>query len=127
VFHHSIYDWDAMFKANPLGIVNYFWQRGDAVAITANIGAFESEFFASLSEGGCIEAASLRDLAQSLFRVGVEASNVQYRWCAGQRMLTAGQQAAFAAEMRALGRISTPSALDQSEYRPEVEHAFRVE
>jgi len=97
------------------------------VAITANIGAFESEFVASLSEGRCIEAANLRDLAKSLFRVGVEANNVRYQWCAGQRMLTAGQQAAFAAEMRALGRNSTSSALVQSEYRPADEHAIRVE
>ena len=97
------------------------------MAITANIGAFESEFVASLSEGRCIEAASLRDLAKSLFRVGVEAGNVQYHWCAGRRMLTAGQQAAFAAEMRSLGRNSTSSDLIQSEYLPADGHATGVE
>jgi hypothetical protein len=88
------------------------------VAITANIGAFESKFVASLTEGHNIEATGLRELAKSLFRMGVEASNVQYQWRAGQRMLTAGQQAAFAAEMRVLGCNFTSSELIQNTYRP---------
>ena len=94
------------------------------MAITANIGAFESKFVALLTEGHNIEATGLRDLAKSLIRVGVEASNVQYQWRAGQRMLTAGQQAAFAAEMRALGRNFTSSDLIQNEYRPTDEHVI---
>jgi hypothetical protein len=39
-------------------------------------------------------------------------------------MLTAGQQAAFAAEMRALGRNFTSSDLIQNEYRPIDEHVI---
>lgn len=88
------------------------------MAITANIGVFNSEFIASLSDGHSIEAASLRELANTLFRVGVVPGNVQYQWRAGQRMLTAGQQAAFAAEMRSLGGNTTALTLIQSAYQP---------
>lgn len=97
------------------------------MSITANIGAFETEFVASLSDGHCMQAASLCELAKSLFRVGVAGDNVQYEWCAGQRMLTAGQQSAFNAEMRVLGRNSTSPVLIQSEYRPAEEPAIRVD
>ena len=97
------------------------------MAITANIGVFNSEFIASLSDGHSIEAASLRELANTLFRVGVVPGNVQYHWCAGQRMLTAGQQVAFAAEMRTLGGNSTSSTLIQSECQPVEGHAVQVE
>lgn len=42
-------------------------------------------------------------------------------------MLTAGQQSAFNAEMRVLGRNSTSPVLIQSEYRPAEEPAIRVD
>ena len=80
------------------------------MAITANVGALPDGFVASLSDGHSIEAAGLGELAKSVFGVGVAAGDVQFDWRAGQRMLTAGQQAAFAAEMRRLGQIACSSA-----------------
>lgn len=89
------------------------------MAIKANIGALPTGFVASLSNGHSIEASHLCELAKSIAHLGVAAGNVQYHWRAGQRMLTAGQQSAFAAEMHCLVRPpSSPSALALDQHLP---------
>ena len=74
------------------------------MSISANVGAFENEFVAALSDGRCLGASDLRALASALHDAGVAAEAVQYDWRPGRRMVTAGQQVALSAEIRGLER-----------------------
>lgn len=73
---------------------------------TASIILFKNEFVATLSDGCRIQKAELRDLAAALIHAGVHLNGIQFEWngSSGQRMITAGQQVAFRAEMRRLQR-----------------------
>lgn len=68
----------------------------------ATVAFFKSQFVAALSDGQRIEQPALLDMAYALHRAGVRASAVEYEWHAGQRMITAGQQAALRAEIHRL-------------------------
>jgi hypothetical protein len=71
---------------------------------TASIILFKNEFVATLSDGRRIEKAGLRELADALIHAGVHLNDTKFEWngSTGQRMITAGQQVAFRAEMRRL-------------------------
>ncbi|WP_434516022.1 hypothetical protein AB6Q56_05010 [Dechloromonas sp. ARDL1] len=73
---------------------------------TASIILFKNEFVATLSDGCRIQKSELRELADALIHAGVHINGVQFEWngSSGQRMITAGQQVAFRAEMRRLER-----------------------
>jgi hypothetical protein len=77
------------------------------MAISATVAAFENEFKATLGDGRSLEATDLHSLANALFRVGVTATQVQFQWGSGQRMLTAGQRVEFGAVFRSLERQNT--------------------
>lgn len=70
------------------------------MAIQATVAFFKNEFIATLSDGQHIEQSDLLALAEALHRAGVHANGVQYKWQAGQRMITAGQQVALRAAIR---------------------------
>lgn len=70
------------------------------MATTARVSLFKNEFVAVLSDGRRIERQDWRDLAEALSGAGVQASDVEYEWHAGQRMITAGQQVAMRSEIR---------------------------
>lgn len=72
------------------------------MVIQANVTFFGNDFVATLSDGRRIEHADFHEMAQALHCAGVQANDVQYEWCAGQRMITAGQQVALRAEIRRL-------------------------
>ena len=86
------------------GVAVAFAPGGIAMAICAKVGFFENRFLAALSNGRHIDQADFRDMAYALYGAGVQANDVQYEWCAGQRMITAGQQVALCAEIRRLER-----------------------
>jgi len=73
---------------------------------TASVILFKNEFIATLSDGRRIEKSELRELANALIHAGVHLAGVKFEWngSTGQRMITAGQQVAFRAEMRRLDR-----------------------
>lgn len=79
--------------------------------LTAIISASKTDFCATLSDGRIVEVSDLCDLASALICLGVQAQAVKFEWCAGQRMMTAGQQVALAAEMRYLARESTEASV----------------
>lgn len=68
----------------------------------ATVAFFKNEFIATLSDGRHIEQPDLRAMAALLANAGVQANTVKFEWHAGQRMITAGQQAALCAELRRL-------------------------
>lgn len=76
------------------------------MTIFASVILFKNEFIATLSDGRRIEKSELRELAGALNHAGVHPNEVKFEWngSAGQRMITAGQQVAFRAEMRRLER-----------------------
>ncbi len=74
------------------------------MAIYAKVTLFQNRFLAALSDGRQIDQADFRKMAYALYGAGVEASDVQYEWRAGERMITAGQQVALYAEIRRLER-----------------------
>jgi hypothetical protein len=69
-------------------------------SLQAIVGFSVQEFVVQLSDGRRIERSDMNDLAHELHRHGVKAKYVQYEWRAGQRMITAGQQAALCAAIR---------------------------
>ncbi len=69
-------------------------------SLQAFVGFSVQEFVVQLSDGRRIERSDMNDLAHELHRHGVKAKYVQYEWRAGQRMITAGQQAALCAAIR---------------------------
>ena len=70
------------------------------MATQANVGLFNHEFIATLSDGRRIDQSDLRGMAGALHQAGVTANGVCFEWCSGQRMVTAGQQVALRAEIR---------------------------
>ncbi|WP_153129835.1 hypothetical protein [Dechloromonas hortensis] len=70
----------------------------------ATVAFFKNEFVAELSTGQKVAHAELRDMAYALYCAGVHAADIQFEWQAGQRMITAGQQAALRAEINRLQR-----------------------
>lgn len=76
---------------------------------TASVVLFKNEFIATLSDGRRIEKGELREMASALIHAGVHLNGVTFDWngSTGQRMITAGQQVAFRAEMR---RLDAPRA-----------------
>lgn len=74
--------------------------------VSAIISASRTEFCATLDDGRRIEVEDFFALARVLIGLGVPAHALKFEWCAGQRMITAGQQVALAAEMRLLARKS---------------------
>ncbi len=77
------------------------------IPLSAHVGACHSAFVASLSDGRCIAAASLQNLARELCRSEVLPRCVRFEWRAGERMLTAGEQVALNAELRSLQPMTT--------------------
>lgn len=71
---------------------------------TATVAFFKNEFVAELSNGQRLAQAELRDMAYALYCAGVHAGDIEFEWHAGQRMITAGQQAALRAEINRLQR-----------------------
>lgn len=78
--------------------------------LSAIISASKTEFCATLSDGRVVKVSDLWALASALIGLGVSAHAVKFEWRAGQRMMTAGQQVALAAEMRYLARESAEVA-----------------
>ncbi len=74
------------------------------MTIHATVALFKNAFIATLSDGRNIENTELRDMARALHHAGVSATEVEYEWRPGQRMITAGQQVAMRAEIRRLER-----------------------
>lgn len=74
--------------------------------VTAIVSASRTDFCATLNDGRCIQVDDLYALARGLICLGVPAHAVKFEWRAGQRMMTAGQQVALAAEMRYLANES---------------------
>ena len=72
---------------------------------SAVISHSKNEFIAQLSDGRHIRQAEWHEMAEALFCAGVSASQVDYEWHTGQRMITAGQKAAIKAEIRRLGHV----------------------
>lgn len=70
------------------------------MTVKANVAFFKNEFVAMLSDGRRFELPGLQDMANTLHRAGVSASDVQYEWQSGWRMITAGQQVALRAAIR---------------------------
>lgn len=66
--------------------------------------ASDREFRATLSDGRSVIGSDLATLAEKLICLGMSANGLRFEWRAGQRMMTAGQQVALAAEMRDLAR-----------------------
>lgn len=75
------------------------------MTISATVAFSKNEFVAVLSDGRQLEQPEFREMAHALNCAGVHASEVQFEWQAGQRMITAGQQVALRAEMRRLERM----------------------
>ena len=70
------------------------------MAVKANVAFFKNEFIAMLSDGRHLELPGLQEMAIALHRAGISASDVQYEWQSGWRMITAGQQVALRAAIR---------------------------
>jgi hypothetical protein len=77
-----------------------------AMAITANVAFFKSEFVADLSDGRHVERHDWREMAKALYELGVASGDVAYEWHNGQRMITAGQQVALKAEIQRLTKLA---------------------
>jgi hypothetical protein len=75
--------------------------------ISATVGAIGNLYIAKLSDGRIVEEPDLRGLATALNCAGVLSKMVAFDWCAGQRMMTAGQQVALRASMRGMERRHT--------------------
>jgi hypothetical protein len=74
------------------------------MAIHATVAFCDNEFVAELSDGRQLARPDFRAMAEALVHARVRASEVQYEWKSGQRMITIGQQVALLAEMRRLER-----------------------
>ena len=74
------------------------------MAIHASVAFCHNQFVAELSDGRRIDRPEFRAMALALVHAGVRASDVQFEWKSGQRMITAGQQVGMRAEMRRLAR-----------------------
>lgn len=70
--------------------------------LQATVAFFRNQFVATLSDGQHVEQPGLGEMASALYRAGVRSCAVNYEWHAGQRMITAGQQAALRAEIHRL-------------------------
>jgi hypothetical protein len=70
--------------------------------VSANVGIRHDTFIANFDDGRSFEASDMYALAKVLVSSGISVQRVGYEWRAGQRMMTAGQQVALAAEMRFL-------------------------
>ena len=62
------------------------------MAICATVAFCHNQFVAELSDGRCIERPEFREMALALVHAGVRASDIEFEWKAGHRMVTAGQQ-----------------------------------
>jgi len=74
------------------------------MAIYATVAFCHNQFVAISSDGWRIERPDFRTMALALVHAGVRASDIQFEWKEGQRMVTAGQQVGMRAEMRRLER-----------------------
>lgn len=74
------------------------------MSIDATVTVVENKFLATLSDGREITKANLSEFAIALARSGVSAGGIRFRWSAGHRMITAGQQVALQAEIARLVR-----------------------
>jgi hypothetical protein len=74
------------------------------MSIDATVTMVESKFLAILADGREIAKPSLSELAIALARCGVPAGCIRFRWSAGHRMITAGQQVALQADIARLIR-----------------------
>ncbi|MDR0776357.1 MAG: hypothetical protein LBE81_06935 [Azonexus sp.] len=69
------------------------------MAIQAIVLLKRGEFLAELSDGRRLTHNELCGLAEAMHQAGVLAVDMRCEWRSGHRMLTAGQQVAFGAEM----------------------------
>ena len=72
--------------------------------IHATVSLYRNQFVAVLSDGWCIERPDFQSMALALVHAGVHASDVQFEWKVGQRMITAGQKIGMCSKMRELER-----------------------
>lgn len=68
--------------------------------LSANVGIGQNTYVATLSDGRSIVTTDMNSLAQMLVSMKVNVRKIGFEWRPGQRMMTAGQQAALAAELR---------------------------
>lgn len=76
------------------------------MSLSAEIFQNKDRFIAELSDGRRLEQPNYFRMAEALFQEGVKADHLCFDWRNGTRMITAGTQAALAAEIRQLGKAS---------------------
>ncbi|MBU3696879.1 MAG: hypothetical protein FGM13_09300 [Dechloromonas sp.] len=79
------------------------------MALQASVAQFKNQFFAQPNDGGSIEQADFRSMAQALYGLGVVEADISFDWCPGQRMVTAGQQVALRAQIKLLAKTANVS------------------
>jgi hypothetical protein len=75
-----------------------------SMASKTSVSLVKNVFVATLGDGRRIKHVDLNKMAYALFRAGVLASDINFEWRAGLRMITAGQQVSLIAEMTRLKR-----------------------
>jgi hypothetical protein len=87
------------------------------MTLQATVALSNDNFVATLSDGRSFQQAGFREMADILHRAGVAADIIQYEWCAGQRMITAGQKVALSAAIRHQACQNSSAGLSDPEIR----------